>query len=184
MCWCSQTLNTWNTWRDSEKNPKGHGKNSGSKPMGKNMIKYAKISKNRNKLWVNMTNGLPTYLLTRGGCECSHGNLKSINFVSSLFMFSLDILHFNIFLENYLNGSGIIFGNYLLPFTPRVSSIKWNEGTGSHAEDCVRFGSSWIPVPLRHLFSWLRAQRKTMSLNGSYRPVVSMIDLWSCMVKV
>lgn len=32
------------------KEPKGHGKNSGSKPMGKNMIKYAKISKNRNKL--------------------------------------------------------------------------------------------------------------------------------------
>lgn len=58
MCWCSQTLNTWNTWRDSEKNPKGHGKNSGSKPMGKNTIKYAKISKNRNKLWVNMTNAV------------------------------------------------------------------------------------------------------------------------------
>lgn len=122
-------------------------------------------------------NGSPTYLLTRGGCECSHGNLKSIDYVSSLIMFSLDILHFNIFLENYLNGSGIIFGNYLLLFTPRLSSIKWNEGTGSHAEDSVRLGS-------HQLFSWLRAQRKMMCLNGSYRLVVSMIDLWSCMVKV
>ena len=88
------------------KEPQGPWEKLWFKAYGKKHQKYAKISKNRNKLWVNMTNevlysvkkrlnGSPTYLLTRGGCECSHGNLKSTDFVSSLIMFSLDILqHF------------------------------------------------------------------------------------------
>lgn len=54
----------------------------------------------------------------------------------------------------------------------------------SHAEDGVRLGSSSIIMPLWHLFSWRRAQRKMMCLKSSCRLVVSMIDLWACMAKV
>lgn len=77
--------------RAKEENPAGQGKNSGSKPM-KNITKYAKSSRNRNRLWVSVTNAVEYSVekkrLNRSspldarwrGYECSYSNLNPTGF--------------------------------------------------------------------------------------------------------
>lgn len=181
--------------RSKEENPKGHRKNSGSKPM-KNIAKYAKSSRNRNRLQVSMTKAAVWSVRKKGfntssplsahwrGYECSYSNLNPTGFFPPLIMFSPDILYFNIFLENYLNGPGVIFCNYLLTFMVRVSSIRRNRVRGAMEKPCAQLGSSSITMLGCHLFSRFMAQRKMMCLSGSYMLVVTMMDSWSCMVKM
>lgn len=161
----------------------------------KKITKYAKSSRNKNRLWVSMTNAgvysVEKKRLNRSSPLAAHWRAVSVPiatwipqvFFPPLIMFSPGILYFNIFLENDLNGPGVIFGNYLLTFTLRVSSIRQNRGKGATEKSCVRLGSSSIIMSVCHLFSWFTAQRKMMCLSSPYRLAVSMMDSWSCMVK-
>lgn len=161
----------------------------------KNIAKYSESSRNRNRLWVSMTNAVIQSVREKGlidhplsahwrGCEGSYSNMNPTGVSPPLIMFSPDILYFNIFLENYLNGPGVIFCHYLLTVMVRVSSIRGNGVRAAMEKPCARLGSSSVLMSVCHLFSWFMALRKTLWLSGSYRLVVTIMDSRSCMVKM
>ena len=126
----------------------------------------------------------PLSLLAEGAMSVPIATwIPQVFFFPPLVMFSPGVLYFNVFLENDLDGPDVIFGNYLLTFTLRVSSIRRHRVKGAMEKPCVRLGSSSIITPVCHLFSWFTTQRKTMCLSSSHRLVVSMMDSWSCIVK-